>query len=78
VSALLESSVDASFDDTRTVAGQATVVAEIVEQLGQAPDTIVVPVGGGGLLAGTATWLQAIHPRTRVVGVEYQVVTHSM
>ena len=59
-----------AFDDTRTVAGQATVVAEIVEQLGQAPDTIVVPVGGGGLLAGTATWLQATHPRTRVVGVE--------
>jgi threonine dehydratase len=59
-----------AFDDTRTVAGQATVVAEIVEQLGEAPDTIVVPVGGGGLLAGTATWLQATHPRTRVVGVE--------
>jgi threonine dehydratase len=59
-----------AFDDSRTVAGQATVVAEIVEQLGRAPDTIVVPVGGGGLLAGTATWLQATHPRTRVVGVE--------
>ena len=59
-----------AFDDSRTVAGQATVIAEVVEQLGHAPDVVVVPVGGGGLLAGTATWLQATHPRTRVIGVE--------
>lgn len=59
-----------AFDDTRTVAGQATVIAEVVDQLGRAPDVVVVPVGGGGLLAGTATWLQAVHPRTRVIGVE--------
>ena len=59
-----------AFDDSRTVAGQATVIAEIVDQLGAAPDVVVVPVGGGGLLAGTATWLQSTHPRTRVIGVE--------
>ncbi|MDL5158115.1 threonine ammonia-lyase IlvA [Actinomycetospora termitidis] len=59
-----------AFDDSRTVAGQATVIAEVVEQLGHAPDVVVVPVGGGGLLAGTATWLAATHPRTRVIGVE--------
>ncbi len=59
-----------AFDDSRTVAGQATVIAEVVEQLGHAPDVVVVPVGGGGLLAGTATWLQSAYPRTRVVGVE--------
>ena len=59
-----------AFDDSRTVAGQATVIAEVVEQLGHAPDVVVVPVGGGGLLAGTATWLASAHPRTRVIGVE--------
>jgi threonine dehydratase len=59
-----------AFDDSRTVAGQATVIAEVVEQLGRAPDVVVVPVGGGGLLAGTATWLASAHPRTRVIGVE--------
>ena len=59
-----------AFDDSRTVAGQATVIAEVVEQLGFAPDVVVVPVGGGGLLAGTATWLASAHPRTRVIGVE--------
>ena len=60
-----------AFDDPRTVAGQGTVAREIVAQLGGvAPDLLVVPVGGGGLLAGCATYLAERHPATRVVGVE--------
>lgn len=59
-----------AFDDPRTVAGQGTVVREAVAQLGAAPDVVVVPVGGGGLLAGTLAWLAERHPGTRVVGVE--------
>jgi threonine dehydratase len=59
-----------AFDDPRTVAGQGTAVAEAVEQLGAAPDLVVVPVGGGGLLAGAASWLRERHPGTRVIGVE--------
>ncbi|WP_092866737.1 threonine ammonia-lyase IlvA [Quadrisphaera sp. DSM 44207] len=59
-----------AFDDPRTVAGQGTVACEVVEQLGRAPDLLVVPVGGGGLLAGTAAWLAQRHPGTRSVGVE--------
>ena len=59
-----------AFDDPRTVAGQGTAVAEAVEQLGVAPDLVVVPVGGGGLLAGAVTWLRERHPDTRVIGVE--------
>jgi threonine dehydratase len=59
-----------AFDDPRTVAGQGTVAVELVEQLGRAPDVLVVPVGGGGLLAGVATWLSARHPDVRIVGVE--------
>ena len=59
-----------AFDDPRTVAGQGTVAVELVEQLGAAPDLVVVPVGGGGLLAGMATWLSERHPSVRVVGVE--------
>jgi threonine dehydratase len=59
-----------AFDDPRTIAGQGTVVREAVGQLGRAPDAVVVPVGGGGLLAGTLTWLREEHPQTVVVGAE--------
>jgi threonine dehydratase len=59
-----------AFDDPRTVAGQGTVALEIVDQLGSTPDRVVVPVGGGGLLAGVATWLGERHPEVEVVGVE--------
>ncbi|PXY19734.1 threonine ammonia-lyase IlvA [Prauserella muralis] len=59
-----------AFDDPRTIAGQGTVVKEAVEQLGRAPDAVVVPVGGGGLLAGTLTWLREHHPGVPVIGAE--------
>jgi len=60
----------APFDHPLTIAGQGTVAVEIVGQLGRPPDVLVVPVGGGGLLAGVATWLRARHPATRIVGIE--------
>jgi threonine dehydratase len=59
-----------AFDHPRTVAGQGTAVRELVTQLGRAPDVLVVPVGGGGLLAGSLVWLRERHPEVRVVGVE--------
>ncbi|MDQ1752645.1 MAG: threonine dehydratase [Pseudonocardiales bacterium] len=59
-----------AFDDPRTIAGQGTVAKDIVSQLGFAPDVWVVPVGGGGLLAGTVAWLGERHPGVRIVGVE--------
>lgn len=59
-----------AFDDPYTIAGQGTVAVEIVQQLGRAPDVLVVPVGGGGLVAGCAAWLRERHPQVRVVGVE--------
>jgi len=59
-----------AFDDPRTIAGQGTVVAEAFSQLGLVPDVVVLPVGGGGLLAGAVAWLGERHPTVRVVGVE--------
>ncbi|SHK04873.1 L-threonine ammonia-lyase [Pseudonocardia thermophila] len=59
-----------AFDDPRTIAGQGTIGPEIVAQLGGPPDVLVVPVGGGGLLAGLGGWFAARHPSTRIVGVE--------
>jgi threonine dehydratase len=59
-----------AFDDPRTVAGQGTVIVDALASLGTVPDVVVVPVGGGGLLAGVTTWLRSRHPSVRVVGVE--------
>jgi threonine dehydratase len=58
------------FDDVRVIAGQGTVALEIVEQLGRPPDVLVIPVGGGGLVAGMAAAVAGLTPRPRVVGVE--------
>ena len=59
-----------AFDHRDTIAGQGTLAVEVVEQLGHAPDLLVVPVGGGGMLAGCVTWLAARHPQVEVVGAE--------
>ena len=56
-----------AFDAPATIAGQGTVAREVVEQLGRTPDLLVVPVGGGGLLAGCLSWLGDEAP---VVGAE--------
>ena len=58
------------FDDPRTIDGQGTVVKEIFDQASEKPATVVVPVGGGGLLSGTAVWLREFHPEVRIIGVE--------
>jgi threonine dehydratase len=57
------------FDDPAVLAGQGTVGLEIVEDLPHV-DRVVVPVGGGGLLAGVAAAVRALRPAARVVGVE--------
>jgi len=59
------------FDDPLTIAGQGTVGLEILEDLPDA-ETIVVPIGGGGLIAGIAT---AVAGRAAVVGVEPELST---
>ncbi|MEV6773124.1 threonine ammonia-lyase IlvA [Nocardia sp. NPDC051030] len=58
------------FDDPRTAAGQGTIAAEFLEQLGRTPDLVVVPVGGGGCLAGIGTYLRERSPHTALLGVE--------
>lgn len=59
-----------AFNDSRTAAGQATLVVESFEQLGFVPDAVVLPIGGGGLVAGVAAWLRERHPGVRIIGVE--------
>lgn len=55
-----------SFDDVDVIEGQGSVGIEIREQLGRAPDTLIVPCGGGGLAAGIALAL----PETKVIVAE--------
>jgi len=57
------------FDHPDIIAGQATVALEIVEQLPEV-ETVLVPVGGGGLISGVVTGLAAAGSRAKVWGVE--------
>ncbi|MBN8629243.1 MAG: threonine ammonia-lyase IlvA [Rhodobacterales bacterium] len=52
------------FDDPDVIEGQASVAVEMLEQLGGAPDLVVLPVGGGGLASGVTGYLRAAAPET--------------
>jgi threonine dehydratase len=58
-----------AFEDERVIAGQGTIGLELAEQV---PDveTVLIPVGGGGLAAGVSIALRALRPKVRLVGVE--------
>lgn len=58
-----------AYDDPHVIAGQGTIGLEIAEQV---PDVtvVVVPIGGGGVISGTALALKALKPDVRIVGVE--------
>ena len=58
------------FDDPRTIAGQGTIAVEILDQLEDEPDLVVVPVGGGGCIAGITTYLAERTTNTSVLGIE--------
>jgi len=57
------------YNDPEVIAGQATVGVEIIEDWPEV-DTIVVPVGGGGLISGIGLWAKAVKPSLRLIGVQ--------
>ncbi len=59
------------YDDPLVMAGAGTTALELLEQAGEI-DLLLVPVGGGGLIAGCATAVKSLLPQARVVGVEPQ------
>lgn len=61
--------IDAYYNDPKVYGGQGTVAIEILEQNPDI-DTIVVPIGGGGLLTGIAVAAKAIKPDIRIIGVQ--------
>lgn len=58
-----------AFDDVDIIAGQGTIGLEILQQV-PAVDVVVVPVGGGGLIAGIALAIKETLPKVRIIGVE--------
>ena len=58
------------FDDPLVIAGQGTVGMELLRQHAGLIDAVFVPVGGGGLIAGIATYIKSLSPQTKVIGVE--------
>ena len=58
-----------AYDDPLTAAGQGTLAIEVQQALGSI-GTLVVPVGGGGLISGNAAWLKERHPGVRIVAVQ--------
>ncbi|MFL5662773.1 MAG: threonine/serine dehydratase [Ktedonobacteraceae bacterium] len=65
-----------SSNDPAIIAGQGTAALELLEEVPDL-DVLVVPVGGGGLAAGTGIATQAIHPDIRVIGVETEFANHA-
>ena len=61
------------YDDPAIIAGQGTMGLEIVEQVPDL-DAVVVPVGGGGLLAGVALAVKSLRPKARIIAVEAEYV----
>lgn len=62
-----------AFDDWQIIAGQGTLGLELHEQNPDL-DAVIVPVGGGGLIAGTALALKTLQPRIRVIGVQAEAI----
>jgi threonine dehydratase len=57
------------FDDPLVIAGQGSIGLEIIEDVPRI-DTVVVPIGGGGMISGIAIAIKQAYPRTRIIGVE--------
>ena len=57
------------YNDPEVIAGQSTVAVEILEDWPEV-DTIIVPIGGGGLIAGIGLWAKAVKPGLRLIGVQ--------
>ncbi|HEY1015516.1 MAG TPA: threonine ammonia-lyase [Herpetosiphonaceae bacterium] len=59
-----------AFNDPLTIAGQGTLGLEIAPHLPERGGTVIVPIGGGGMMAGIAVALRALRPSARIIGVQ--------
>ena len=58
------------FDDPKVMEGQGTIGKEILSQTTEKLDYIFVPIGGGGLASGLGSYIKAMSPETKIIGVE--------
>ena len=58
------------FNDEYVIAGQGTIGLEIFEQMNNKVDTILCPIGGGGIIAGIAVAAKALNPNVKIIGVQ--------
>ena len=58
------------FDDKDVISGQGTMALEIFEQLNDKVDTILCPIGGGGIISGVAVVAKSLNPNVKVIGVQ--------
>ena len=58
------------YDDPDVIAGQGTIGMEILRQYPESIDAIFIPVGGGGLIAGMASFIKYLRPEIKIIGVE--------
>lgn len=57
------------YDDAKVIAGQGTIALEMLEEVGDL-DQLVIPIGGGGLIAGNAIAARSVNPKIEIVGCE--------
>ena len=62
------------YNDYNVIAGQATAALELLEDMPVVPDVMMAPIGGGGLMSGTALTTHYLYPNTKVIGAEPQEV----
>ena len=58
------------FNDEYVIAGQGTIALEIFEQMNNKVDTILCPIGGGGIIAGVAVAAKSLNPNVKIIGVQ--------
>ena len=61
------------YEDERVIAGQGTIGLEILEQISEL-DTVVVPIGGGGLISGISVAIKSLNPKIKIIGVQSESV----
>lgn len=62
------------YEDEKVIAGQGTIGLEILQQIPEL-DTVVIPIGGGGLISGISIAIKSLNPKIKIIGVQTELVS---